>query len=240
MFARVSMVTYLATLSIVAGQDDASRRLIGVYVANGADGFTSSGGGDSSLDLAKSLGHKEKTLRVVDTAANADLVVKVISRNEVKEPGVITTSSNNSKDGKRQTATIVPTQNTRRIVHAAIKAGDFETELQGESIVWRGAADDLAGQIDHWVKQNYARLIEKRLETKGNSEKMEQAAMPVKQGTPMSAAEDVAIKAGMTTEQVADAMGQPLKKVNFGQKSLWNYKGMQVVFENGRVSDVKF
>ncbi len=29
-------------------------------------------------------------------------------------------------------------------------------------------------------------------------------------------------------------------KVVFGKKSLWNYRGMQVVFDDGRVSDVKF
>ena len=44
----------------------------------------------------------------------------------------------------------------------------------------------------------------------------------------------------MTTDEVTKAMGEPQKKVTFGQKSLWTYKGMQVVFENGKVTDVKF
>jgi hypothetical protein len=35
-------------------------------------------------------------------------------------------------------------------------------------------------------------------------------------------------------------MGEPLKKVTFGQKALWTYKGMQVVFEKDKVTDVKF
>jgi hypothetical protein len=44
----------------------------------------------------------------------------------------------------------------------------------------------------------------------------------------------------MSPAQVTGAMGEPLKKVTFGQKALWTYKGMQVVFENDKVTDVKF
>jgi hypothetical protein len=44
----------------------------------------------------------------------------------------------------------------------------------------------------------------------------------------------------MTSDEVTKALGDPQKKVNFGTKSLWTYKGMQVVFESGKVTDVKF
>jgi hypothetical protein len=44
----------------------------------------------------------------------------------------------------------------------------------------------------------------------------------------------------MTPDEVTKALGDPQKKVNFGTKSLWTYKGMQVVFESGKVTDVKF
>jgi hypothetical protein len=44
----------------------------------------------------------------------------------------------------------------------------------------------------------------------------------------------------MTSDQVIKSLGEPQKKVNFGTKSLWTYKGMQVVFESGKVTDVKF
>ena len=240
MFMRLSLLALIAALSVFGNQGGASRRLINVYVANGADGFTTSGGGDSSLDLAKSLQHKDKTLRVVDSPSNSDLVVTVTSRNEFKELGNITTLSKKTEDGKRQTATTIPTQNTRRVVHAAIKAGDFETELQGESVIWRAAADNLAGQIDHWIKQNYARLIEKRFETNGDKEKAQRNAVLLEQGATAPTAQDVSITPGMTPKQVTEAMGEPVKKVSFGQKSLWTYKGCQVVLENDKVTDVKF
>ena len=44
----------------------------------------------------------------------------------------------------------------------------------------------------------------------------------------------------MTPKEVVAAMGEPLKRVNFGERSLWEYKGIQVVFEKDKVVDVKF
>jgi hypothetical protein len=226
----------------VLGDQAGSQRLINVYVANGADGFTTSGGGDSSADLRKSLQHKQKTLKVVDDASAADVVVRVTSRNEQKELGSVTTYKNKSGDGKSETATTVPTQNVRRIVHATIKAGDFETDLEGENIFWSGAADSLAGQIDRWVKQNYPRLLAKRAGTSAGKETAQNEALPPNPttATPASTPSDVALEPGMTPGQVTEKMGEPLKKVKFGAKSLWTYKGCQVVFEDDKVTDVKF
>jgi hypothetical protein len=207
----VGLVLLCLSLNVMANQG-ASQRLINVYVVNGADGFTTSGGGDSSMDLKKSLQHKNKTLRLIDSESNADLVVRVTSRNEVKELGSLTTYSNKSDDGKRQSATTVPTQNVRRVVHATIKAGDFETELQGESILWSGAADNLGGQIDHWIKQNYARLIEKRFQTNGDKEKAQKNSVPIEPSASAKETDDVSIEPGMTPKQVMEKMGEPLKK----------------------------
>jgi hypothetical protein len=57
---------------------------------------------------------------------------------------------------------------------------------------------------------------------------------------PSAAASEATIQPGMTSDQVIKSLGEPQKKVNFGTKSLWTYKGMQVVFESGKVTDVKF
>jgi hypothetical protein len=195
--------------------------LIGVYVESGADGFTAAGGGDSSLDLAKSLRGKTKTLTVVDSAANADVIVRITSRDTRKEVGSVTTYGNKSDDGKKSTKTTVANENTIRIVRATLKAGTFETDLEGQGSFWRLAADNLAGQVDRWVKQNYARLLEKQ--------------SPAKTETATAS-----IEPGMSPAQVTGIMGEPLKKVTFSQKALWTYKGMQVVFENDKVTDVKF
>jgi hypothetical protein len=34
------------------------------------------------------------------------------------------------------------------------------------------------------------------------------------------------IEPGMTSKQLADKMGEPLKKVTFGHNTLWTYKGL--------------
>jgi len=214
----------IAVLLLILGAQAAwSQRLIGVYVESGADGFTAAGGGDSSLDLAKSLRGKTKTLTVVDSAANADVIVRITSRDTKKEVGSVTTYGNKSDDGKKSTKTTVANENTIRIVRATLKAGTFETDLEGQGSFWRMAADNLAGQVDRWVKQNYGRLVEKSDAKR-----------------PDAAAATATIEPGMSPAQVTGVMGEPLKKVTFGQKALWTYKGMQVVFENDKVTDVKF
>jgi hypothetical protein len=48
------------------------------------------------------------------------------------------------------------------------------------------------------------------------------------------------IKAGMTALEVIDALGKPEKEVNFENKTRWTYPDLTVIFENGRVKDVRF
>jgi hypothetical protein len=109
---------------------------------------------------------------------------------------------------------------------------------------WRIAAGAVANKVDKWSKENYARLIEKRTQNSTPSTPAQQAQAsatgPVSDPAPEKPAGDTTITPGMTTDEVTKAMGDPQKKVTFGQKSMWTYKGMQVVFENGKVTDVKF
>ena len=109
---------------------------------------------------------------------------------------------------------------------------------------WRIAAGAVANKVDKWSKENYARLIEKRSPPSASAgstsaPRAEAQAAPAPGSAPEKKASDTTITPGMTTDEVAKAMGEPQKKVTFGQKSLWTYKGMQVVFENGKVTDVK-
>ncbi|HUG52753.1 MAG TPA: hypothetical protein VMR21_04105 [Vicinamibacteria bacterium] len=48
------------------------------------------------------------------------------------------------------------------------------------------------------------------------------------------------IKAGMTPLEVLDVLGKPDKEVTFENKSRWSYPDLTVLFENGRVKEVKF
>ncbi len=58
-------------------------------------------------------------------------------------------------------------------------------------------------------------------------------------GDQQQQADPVSIEKGMTPDQVADAMGQPEKKVTLGIKQIYYYKDMKVIFMNGKVSDVQ-
>ena len=48
------------------------------------------------------------------------------------------------------------------------------------------------------------------------------------------------IKTGMTALEVIDTLGKPEKEVNFENKSRWTYPDLTVIFENGRVKEVRF
>jgi outer membrane protein assembly factor BamE (lipoprotein component of BamABCDE complex) len=49
----------------------------------------------------------------------------------------------------------------------------------------------------------------------------------------------VSIEKGMTVDQVEAAMGKPEKKVTLGNKVIYYYKDMKVIFLSGKVSDVQ-
>lgn len=48
------------------------------------------------------------------------------------------------------------------------------------------------------------------------------------------------IKVGMTPLEVIEVLGKPQKELTFENRSRWTYPDLVVVFENGRVKEVKF
>jgi hypothetical protein len=48
------------------------------------------------------------------------------------------------------------------------------------------------------------------------------------------------IKTGMTSLEVIDILGKPDREVTFETKTRWTYPDLTVIFENGRVKEVKF
>ncbi len=218
-----------------------AQTLIRMYVQAGSGDFAANGAGDSALDLRKALLGKSRTIRVVDSPSEAEVVVRIDSRNVRKETAAVNTYANQSKDGKSGTATTVPTIRNVNVLHVMLLAGNSQIPLETESALsWRLAAGDMASSIDHWVKENYARLIERRTEQRYAPSAPVPPVAPSAPPAPAKISEDASIAPGMSEAQVVEAMGAPEKKVAFGKKSLWNYRGMQVVFEDGRVTDVKF
>jgi hypothetical protein len=209
-----------------------SQTLIRVYVQAGSGDFAGNGAGDSALDLRKALLGKSRTLVVVDSPAEADVVARIDSRDVRKETAAVNTYSNKSDDGKSTTATTVPSVRTVNELHVTLLAGNSEIPLHTESTLsWRLAASDMASNIDHWTKENYAKLVERRLAAP--------VSAPTAPPSPVST-QEASIAPGMSEADVLKALGTPEKKVSFGPKAQWSYRGMQVVFEDGKVTDVKF
>jgi len=238
MFVRKRFLVALLCVVALVPMSVWSQTLIRVYVQAGEGEFAANGASDSALDLKKALLGKSKTLMVVDSAADADVVARVDSRRVRKETAAINTYANQSKDGKQTTVTTTPTTRHINELHVTLLVGNSEIPLDAESdLSWRLAAGDMASSIDKWVKQNSAKLLEKR------GQPSSVASAPVVANAPIAApaaTQEANIALGMTEADVLKAMGAPEKKVSFGSKAQWSYRGMQVVFDNGKVVDVKF
>lgn len=231
---RATRIMLCSLVALVLPGIAFSQGLVRVYVGEVEDsGFTSGADvGDSELDLIKELRHKD-TLSVVHSPADADILVHVTSRHREKSVGSFTTFENRDIWDSRSTSTTVANQKTERVVLATLIVDEFKLDLEGRSITWGGADDEIADDIEHWAHDNYARLLERR-ELKGMPQTVDSA---MSASTPT---EEAAIEPGMTPDQVSDIMGDPIKRVTFGKQTLWDYNGFQIVFEDGKVTDVKF
>ena len=236
------LILSVLSLALFAAPSAFAQQLVNVFVTGDNNGFSAAGANDSALDLQKSLANK-KTLRVVNSPSEADIVVRIDSRDSHKEVDGYTTNTNRSDDGRSSTKTTTSNDKTVRNLHATLIAGDFTQALDAQSeMSWRFAADNIAGQIERWAKQNNARLMTRRAEG-GNAAPPTPSAQndaPPPSAGPSGDTANATIHPGMTADEVTKALGDPQKKVNFGTKSQWTYKGMQVVFESGKVTDVKF
>jgi hypothetical protein len=48
------------------------------------------------------------------------------------------------------------------------------------------------------------------------------------------------IKPGMSMLEVIDVLGKPQKEVSFENATKWTYPDLTVIFENGKVKEVRF
>lgn len=113
---------------------------------------------DTAIDLKKILGSKKKTLRLVEAAGDAVVVIEVLGRGEEA-----------SGDAQLQRGALGQLEQTRykaKVVRVKLSVGEYSTEIvgrysEGPSVIyttWAGAAVDAAGQIDKWIKTNRAKL----------------------------------------------------------------------------------
>jgi len=158
MRAVVISVVVLSMLSLIWPESVAAQGPVRVYVtsADEGSGFTSKGTDDSLLDLTKALS-KKRRLSIVNDRADADVVVRVESRDSHSEMGGVYSY----KDSKGKTQ-VYSTTKTERVVYATLEVEEYRHQMHGEGATWTSASEKVAGQVDKWVDQNLVRIIERR------------------------------------------------------------------------------
>ena len=95
--------------------------------------------------------------------------------------------------------------------------------------------DDLASAIDYIG--THLRVFPTEEEARSEAARLVGSPSSASGGKPAAKAE---IKAGMTPLEVLDAIGKPTQEVHFQDQSKWTYPDLTVVFEKGRVKEVRF
>jgi hypothetical protein len=106
-----------------------------------------------------------------------------------------------------------------------------------------GAADvpKALEYIDHYLK-----LFPSEAEARAYGARIMAGVAAPAPARPASAASTAStttkkdIRVGMTPLEVIDTLGKPEKEVNFENKTRWTYPDLTVIFENGRVKEVRF
>ena len=83
---------------------------------------------------------------------------------------------------------------------------------------------------------NVANELQQQAQQAGQAENDVTAEVSQENGAPASAP---TIVAGQTIGEVEAILGQPTNKAILGQKVVYNYSGMKVIFKNGRVANVE-
>jgi hypothetical protein len=99
------------------------------------------------------------------------------------------------------------------------------------------ALDYIARYLKVFPGEAEARTYSARMMA-GDSPEPSYGSRPTAAATTTTTKKD--IKVGMTPLEVIEALGKPEKEVNFANKSRWSYPDLTVIFENGRVKEVRF
>lgn len=209
--------------SLSLAESEAQQDTIKVLCTEGeVDGFVGSGVSDSTQDLVQAFRDKE-SFTVVDSVEAADIVVIVVAREHLFE---------SSFGGNRRNV---------NVVYAVLRAGEYGVRFQGRSTFnWRGAAGDVADQVEKWVEENHETLMVLRESGESTEDSVGDSMPEAEEDEESEETLQAEITVGMTTDEVREILGEAKKQVSFGGKTLWDYDGFQVVFEEGKVVDVKF
>ena len=105
-----------------------------------------------------------------------------------------------------------------------------------------GGVEDIIGQVLSISNDDAQQSGDQGGQQQGGQQQSGQQQGGQDQGQQQAeqpAAEPASIEKGMTPDQVEAAMGKPEKKVTLGNKQIYYYKDMKVIFLSGKVSDVQ-
>lgn len=163
-YTRYSVVLtglLLTAAAPVTGQSPKVQPLsVYVFTAETEGGFVDADSkqrADSVRDLREAL-RKKKTVIVVESSDDADLLVEVLRRG-LDETGKTSTKTSAGLGGLYSTTT----KDTEAMVRTKLTVGEYSTEIVGKNDgritnVWRTAANNAANQIDKWINANRDRV----------------------------------------------------------------------------------
>jgi hypothetical protein len=93
--------------------------------------------------------------------------------------------------------------------------------------------DDMAAAVEYIG--SHLRLFPSEDEARAHAAQVAGGA-----GAPAGRTAQAEIQQGMTPLEVLNALGKPTQELTFGSQSKWTYPQLTVVFENGRVKEVRF
>lgn len=240
---RAAALAVFALLGLAASSPAKDEFPVKVTVCvRGAEkgGFVSAEIGDSVKDLKENLRDKD-VLQLTDDDKSADIVVLVQGRGNV-ETGRRVYRSHSSRHHYSSSSS----KETVRVVRGTLLAGTYKIDMEGvNASLWGKAADNLGEKVEHWAKNNYPQLMGRRekKEASFSSAGVDSGGEGDEasgDGGASGGDKEAEIKPGMTEKEVLAGLGAPTKKVAFGKKTQWVYKNMTIVFEAGKVTDVKF
>ena len=149
-----AILTLLAGRSVSAQEQQAPSVRIFVTSGDGSTDFVDPDAKASAEDVKKDL-RGRKGIVAVDSETGADLVVRVLHRFRGRSGRSVAVATSPT------TAVAAPI--LERVVVASITVGTFSQEMNGaHTRSWGAASDKLVDQIENWIRENLARILERR------------------------------------------------------------------------------
>src|SRR5438552_3419396 len=148
----------VSSVAVAGGYKPAVKVKVYCTSDNSASGLVKPQVADSLRDLKASIAKKQDWLTVVETAADANLMLEVLDRDYAANGVVESKYDTSSKSVKTE-------EKHDYVVSVRLLSGDFKSEMTGRCTGdalwggWRCATGDVAGQVEKFVQGNYDRLV---------------------------------------------------------------------------------